>query len=104
MDFSPAFALLTKFSIGLPSTPKSEDDVLTVSKYLGVELPQVSLDDRISILTTELSIQNGFLSTTLESDAIYDSNEYRRSMFIKEVVANNRINRQNRAAVTKLSR
>ena len=100
MEFSAAFSLLRNFTVGLPMTPVSEGDVVAVSNYLGVDLPEVSLQDRITILSKELSAQNRFLSTKLESESIFDTDEYRKSGFIKEVVANNRINRRKRNART----
>ena len=97
MQFSPAFTLLPKFSVGLKTTHKDKDDVLAVSEYLGIDLPDVSHDDKITILAKELQSQNGFLSHALISEEIYNSDEYRRSMFVREIVANNRVNLRNRA-------
>ncbi len=96
MEFDPTFALLKKFTVGLPPTPKSMDDVVAVAKYLGVKLVSSSLDVQIEILTDEVTLQNRFLSHQLASDSIFDSDEYSRSMFIREVVTNNRKNLQNR--------
>ena len=96
MEFNPAFALLAKFNIGLATASKDESDVIETSKYLGVDLPQTNLGDQINFIAKELSAQNGFLSKNLESDSIYSTAEYHKSMFIQEVVANNRENRRNR--------
>lgn len=96
MDFSPEFELLLKFSIGLATTPANEDDVIKVARYLGVDLPDTSLEDHIKILQDELVKQNSFLKNGLESDSVYDSEEYRRSIFVREIVANNRIIRRKR--------
>lgn len=94
--FSPAFEPLIKFTKGLPKVPTSEDDIVAVANYLGVDVPDATLDDGIKLLSDELSFQNGFLSTELSSDAIYNTQLYRRSKFIREIVANNRINLRNR--------
>lgn len=91
-EFSPAFEPLIKFMKGLPKVPISEDEIAAVSKYLGVDLPDVSFEDRVTLLSDELSAQNGFLSYELSSDLIYNSDPYRKSMFIREIVANNRMN------------
>ncbi|WP_158810107.1 hypothetical protein [Beijerinckia sp. L45] len=98
MEFSPAFYLLTKFSIGLRDYPKSEDDVVAVAAYLGLGFSDVALEDKIKLLAEELQTQNGFLSTELSSETISQSPEYQRSMFVREVVANNRKNIQNSTA------
>ena len=95
MEFSPAFSLLVKFTTGIETKPKSEDDVIAVSKYLGINVPGGDLADQAAVLSNELSRQNCFLSKELEYDAIFDSNEYRKSKSVREIVANNRINRQN---------
>ena len=98
MEFSPAFALLQKFTIGRPPTPKNEDDILTVARYLGVDFAGSKMDDRETLLSNELANQNRFLSAELSSYSIFDSDEYRKSMFVKEVVTNNRLNIKNRMA------
>ena len=96
MEFSSAFPLLGKFNTELWTTSKSEADVLAVSEYLGVDLPDVNLNEKIFLLSRELDKQNGFLSVELSSDMIFQSEQYKKSMFIREIVKNNRINLQNR--------
>ena len=97
MQFSPAFPLLAKFNFGLKTDYKDENDVLAVSEYLGIGLPDVSLDNKIAILAEELDSQNAFLSKHLISDSIYNTIEYSKSKFVQEIVANNRQNLRNRA-------
>ncbi len=57
----------------------------------------MSLGDKIATLAAELQIQNGFLSKHLISDEAYQSADYRRSMFVKAIVANERASLRNRA-------
>ena len=97
MTFSPAFALLPRFTSGLQSGAVSGSDVAMVSDYLGVSVEGVSLQGSVEVLNNELLRQNRFLSLELASDSISDSNEYSRSLFIREVVANNRARRSAKA-------
>ena len=98
MEFHPAFHLLLKFTVGLQTEPPSADEVLIVAKYLGVELPELTSSAKTSMLERELQKQNGYMSEHLEHDSINDSELYRKSMFVQQVVENNRINRRNRTA------
>ena len=95
MTFDPAFSLLQKFTAGLPQPSISEEDVFAASAYLGVVLPKTNHADHIKVLEQALLHQNGFLSYEISSPAIFDSDEYRQSKFVREVVANNRRRLQN---------
>ena len=83
MEFSPEFELLLKVSNGLPKVPISEAEVAAVSRYLGIDFPDVNVEDRVPPLSKELSAQNAFLSIELSSNYIYHSKEYRQSMFVR---------------------
>ncbi len=98
MEFSPAFYLLPKFSIDFVKSDKSDDDLRLVCRYLGVDLVDAKADVRASILRDELLRQNAFLTKQIDLETIYDTDEYRRSSFIQEIVANNRANRKKRAS------
>ena len=67
-----------------------------VAEYLGVNPTSTSLEDRVDELSRELSRQNGVLSEQLEHESIFQPDEYRRSRFVREMVANERENRQGR--------
>jgi len=97
MDFDPAFALLKNFTIGVPR-PKNinEQEVAKVAKYLGLELPPVSLEQQIKTIETELFNQNGFLTNNLTRPDVENSEIYVRSQFIREIIANNRSRRGSR--------
>ena len=97
-QFDPTFSLLPKFSIGLRPMPTSEEEMKLVSTYLGVELPAAELQENAQRLSNELESQNGFLTKNLESNSIYESDKYRRSMFIRDIVANNRFGCQRHPA------
>ncbi len=86
MEFSPPFPLLMKFTKGLRSAPVTKDDVASVARYLGVDLPEANLEVHIEILVNELSNQNRFLSMYRESESVQFTREYSRSLFIREIV------------------
>ena len=90
MEFSPAFYLLPKFTVGLQLARPSEEETSLAAEYLGVAFSPMSLDERIGELSRELSRQNGVLSEQLKYNSIFQSKEYRASKFVREVVANNR--------------
>lgn len=94
MSFSPAFRLLAKFTEGIEPSRKGGDaswaEIDLVSQYLGVA---VEHDDRrtcIEQLSHALTDQNRFLTANLASDKIVESDFYKSSMFIREIVDNNR--------------
>ena len=91
MEFSPAFSLLLKFTVGLDRGKPNIEETRVVAGYLGVALSDQSLGECQKILSLELSQQNRFLPKQLERDSIFESDEYCKSMFIKEIVANNRL-------------
>jgi hypothetical protein len=98
MEFNAAFTLLKKFTVGIPNSLSESEtiddqDVVAVANYLGVELPTVSLLERIEILETELFAQNKFLTANLKDNDIEQSELYSRSQFVREVILNNRARR-----------
>ena len=93
MEFGPEFSLLAKFTTGLGETNPSGDETSKAAAYLGLDLPHTSLVDRIQIVSNELERQNGVLAEEIEYDTIMESDDYHKSLFIREVVANNRANR-----------
>lgn len=90
MNFSPAFYLLVKFTRGASSTSATMQDVEDAAGYLGVDLPSGTREQHIALLQDEVSKQNGFLTKHRESDTVQDTQDYRRSAFIREIVAHKR--------------
>ena len=101
MEFDPVFSLLPKFSIHFETASKSEAEVQLVSQYLGVDLPTSNFAKNLLLLKEALQDQNRYLTTELENESIFYSIEYSKSSFIREIVANNRINRAKRAERTR---
>jgi hypothetical protein len=89
MEFDPSFPLLKKFTIDRRdlvsgSDAITEQDVISVAEYLGIELPATtSLLGRINILKSELSSQNQFLTLHLHGADIDISDLYHRSGFVR---------------------
>jgi hypothetical protein len=92
--FDPAFPLLARLTTG--HEPLDEEEAKTAASYLGVSLPTDDLKEQIKYLNAVTLSQNAFLTKYLASDLIYRSDEYQRSMFIREIVANNRHNLHNK--------
>jgi len=94
MEFSPAFALLQKFTAGLPEASTisdiTQEDVSQAAMYLGIELPFASLDDQKRIVQKELLNQNKFLTSNLHKPDVDQHEVYSRSLFVREIVLNNR--------------
>jgi hypothetical protein len=94
MKLSPAFQLLGKFTQGIPARQiygaPTQEDILAVSEYLGVSVAEYDPSSAVEKLTSELTEQNRFLTANLYSDEIESSDLYRRSLFIREIVKNNR--------------
>lgn len=93
MAFSPAFHLLKNFTAGVPRlAPEniSDSDVEAAAKYLGVDVTSLVGIERVERIETELQEQNRFLTAHLRDDDIDKSGLYRRSPFVREIVANNR--------------
>lgn len=95
MEFDPAFTLLRKFTVGIESSVSgsgtiNNQDIAPVAKYLGVELPAISISECIRILETELLAQNQFLTMNLKNINIEQSELYEKSRFVREAVLNNR--------------
>jgi hypothetical protein len=95
MEFDPAFALLKKFTVGIPSSLSESDtinaeDVAAAAKYLGIELREIPLSGQIGVIEIELLAQNKFLTTNLQNTEVEQSEFYRKSQFVREVISNNR--------------
>ena len=95
MELDPAFTLLRKFTVGIESSvsgsdPINNQDIVAVAKYLGVELPAISMSECVRIIETELLAQNKFLTMNLRNINIEQSELYEQSRFVKEVILNNR--------------
>lgn len=95
MEFSPSFALLQKFTVGLPeavtrSSGVAQGDVAMAAAYLGIDLPFASLDEQIRIVEKELLNQNKFLTSNLHKPDVDQHEVYSRSLFVREMVLNNR--------------
>ncbi len=95
MEFDPAFALLKKFTLALPSSESGSDtiydqELAAVVKYLGIPMPEGSFSECVRVIESELINQNKFLTANLEKDDVEQTELYEKSQFIREVVANNR--------------
>ncbi len=95
MEYDPGLALLKKFTVGIPASLSGSDavnseDVAAAAKYLGIELPEISLLERIKVVEIELLAQNKFLTTNLHNTEAEQSEFYRKSQFVREVLLNNR--------------
>ena len=95
MEFDPAFTLLRKFAVGIESSVSGSDTInnqyiAAVAKYLGVELPAISISECIRIVESELLAQNQFLTINLKNIDIEQSELYEKSRFVREVISNNR--------------
>jgi hypothetical protein len=95
MEFDPAFTLLRKFAVGIESSVSGSDtinnqDIAAVAKYLGVELPAISISECIRIVESELLAQNHFLTMNLKNIDVEQSEFYEKSQFVREVILNNR--------------
>ncbi len=95
MEFDPSFALLKKFTPGLPENVSQRqtitvDEVIAVAIYLGVKPPSLSLEEQKTFLERELIKQNAFLNDNLQRSDVDRCAEYLLSGFIREVVMNNR--------------
>ncbi|MEJ0049957.1 MAG: hypothetical protein WDN02_01850 [Methylovirgula sp.] len=93
MEFSAAFHLLENFTVGIarPSPESiSDTDIEAAAAYLGTDVSSLAGIERIERIEVELQEQNRFLTAHLRDDDIEQSNFYRRSLFVREIVANNR--------------
>jgi len=97
MNFDPAFNLLVKFAPNVTnygiSVDRIEDaDLRIVSTYLGVDIRGLERNDCCRIIEDELMRQNEFLNYNLEAPDVTESDIYKRSNFVREVIKNNREN------------
>ncbi len=93
MEFSGAFHLLKNFTVGIPRpSPKdiSDTDIAAAAAYLGIDVSSLVAVERIERIEAELQEQNLFLTAHLRDADIERSNFYRQSLFVREIVANNR--------------
>lgn len=95
MAFSPVFHLLKKFTVDLSGhAPEAENaserDIDVAGAYSGIDTSAMPSNERMEAIRIELREQNRFLTAHLRDDDIEKSNFYRRSLFVREVVANNR--------------
>lgn len=95
MEYDPAFALLKKFTVGIPGSLSGSDtinneDIAAAAKYLGIELHEMPISEQIGVVEIELLAQNRFLTTNLQNTEVEQSEFYRKSQFVREVILNNR--------------
>lgn len=99
MAFSSAFHLLKNFTAGiLKPSPEaiSDNDIESAAAYLGMDVSSVDGLLRIERIEAELQEQNRFLTAHLKDDNIDESGLFKRSTFVREVVANNRARKKGR--------
>ncbi|MGP0060515.1 MAG: hypothetical protein ACLPID_14615 [Beijerinckiaceae bacterium] len=99
MEFSPAFTLLGKFTTDIPESDSeshtiNENDIVNVAEYLGLKLPEKSLQERIEIIQNELLNQNKVLTENISIVDVDKAEIYKKSRFVREIVLNNRARKQ----------